>query len=197
MYKSVLISAILFIISHVSVNAQNPLPEDFTKKIPDNYTLVNGNFLKADEIVTVDFGLTRSGKYGCGSNKENYKQTSIGVNIALYSDAYGNMMEKAIPFSTFWPNQETHKPSPTGNDFTEFSETKTFEIDGGQAAYYTWTKQCVQDANKEVKGVSLLCVCGSHSKKITLGIEGDIDSEEAIAILKEVLLIINQYNFYN
>lgn len=197
MNKRILTSVILLIMCKVMVNAQNQLPEEFKKKIPDTYTLISETYNKTEDMATVAFGLIKTGKYGCGSNKENYKKTSIGVNIAFYSVEYGKMMNQAIPFSTLWPNKETHKPNASGNDFTEFSETKTFEIEGGQAAYYTWTKQCVQAANKEVKGVSLLCVCGSHSKNINIGIEGDIDSEEAIAILKEVLLIINQYNFYN
>lgn len=197
MNNRIFVLAIFFITGLFTLKAQDQLPEDLKKKIPAKYSLISGFFQKEDEIVNVSISMETPGKYGCGSNKENYKKTSIGINVALTNVEWGKMMEKVLPFSTYWPTKETHHPNSggLGNEFTEFSETIILDMPGGQAAYYTWTRQCIQDANREVRGVSLMSVTGSYSNKITIGIEGDIDGEEAIAILKELHLIISEYNF--
>lgn len=197
MKNRIVFLAVIFITGHVLVKAQNQLPEDLKSKIPPRYTLISGSVVKSGEIVNASIGLETPGKYGCGKNKENYRKTDIGINIALNSVEFGKMMEQAVPFKTFWPTKETHHPNlnAPGNEFTEYSETVTFEMPGGQAAYYTWTRKCIQDANQAVRGVSLMSISGSHSRRITIGIDGDIDGDEAIAILKELHTIISQYNF--
>lgn len=194
-----LIFTSIIIMSQILLMAQNQVPPALKSAIPAKYKITYELYHKADFIVNIDVKMEVPSKFGCDNNKDLYPPTEISLGVYLINNSQiAKMQEDQMPFSKWLPTQESHKPQiDSWDELIKYSEITLVELSGGRGAYYTWTRKCIQSENDEYYGVSLTSLFGSHSAKIGIGIVGNIDASEALAILKELHGIFSKFNFHN
>lgn len=197
--KNLFMAFIILLMSHSATTAQNQVPPALKSAIPSKYKITYELYSKADFIVNIDVKMEVPSKYGCDNNKDLYPPAEVGLSVYIINNSqFAKMQEDQMPFSKWLPTKESHKPQiDTWDELIKYSETTVVELSGGRGAYYTWTRKCIQSANDESYGVSLTSLFGSHSAKIGIGINGNIDASEAVAILKELHGIFSKFNFQN
>ncbi len=197
--KNLFIVFIIILMSHLVATAQNQVPPALKSAIPSRYKITYELYSKADFIVGIEIKMEIPSKNGCDSNKDLYPPTEVSLSVDLINNSQiAKMLEEQMPFSKWLPTKESHKPQiDTWDELIKYSETTLVELSGGRAVYYTWTQKCIQSENIEYSGVSLTSLFGSHSAKIGIGINGNIDASEAVGILKELHGIFSNFNFQN
>ena len=191
---------IIILMNHAAVNAQGQVPPALKSAIPSKYKIIYELHHRDDFSVNFDIQMETPSKNGCDNNMDFYPPTTISLTALIINNTqYAKLLEDQVPFSKFLPTKESHKPQiDTWDELIKYSETTLVELSGGRGAYYTWTRKCLQSANDEYNGISLTSLFGgSHSSKIGVGIIGDIDVSEALAILKELHGIFSKFNFQN
>lgn len=177
----------------------NELPKTLKNAIPNQYKILNESFSKVYPFINIDFSMEIPSKYGCSNNKDLWNTTTISVGIIIIEDAnMVKMQEDMMPFANYLPTKDSHKPQiDLRDELVKYSTTNIIELSGGRGAYYSWTRQCIQDDKNETFGISLTSMFGSQAVKISVGIIGDIDATEATAILKEWHGILSKFDFQN
>ncbi len=197
----------ILVLSFVQTKSQNQeeplitseLPKTLKNVIPNKYKIMNESYGKVFPIVNIDFRMEIPSKYGCSNNKDLWNTTSVTVGILIIEDAnMVKMQEDMMPFVNYLPTKDSHKPQVDLRDeLIKYAETTIVELSGGRGAYYTYTRKCIQDDKDEIFGISLTSMFGSQAVKIGVGVNGNIDATEAVAILKELHAILIKFNFQN
>lgn len=198
--KSILLFLVFIAIGNQTVlTAQNQLPPTLKSAIPERYKIISELYHKAGPFVQIDIGIEIPSKYGCSNNKDLWSVTSVGIGVMIIEDAaMVKMQEDMMPFLSYLPTNESHKPQiDPWDELIKYSKTNILELPGGRGAYYTWTRQCIQDDHDEIYGVSLSSMFGSQANKISVEVNGNIDAAEAISITKELNSILSKLNFQN
>ncbi len=193
-----IITVILAIFCAVHINAQNELPPMVKRSIPAKYKITYEMYAKTGFIAQAEVSLTIPAKHSCNDGLKG--ECEIKVTILSYDSREKdiiNQMEQMDPFANKLPSKDNHQPEVNPMDeLVTYSETYTVDLPGGRGAYYIATRTCIQDQHDSYQSVSLRSLQGNTANAVAIDVNGGVDPEEAVAIVKELYGILGKIDLH-